>query len=292
MVMRIADACGQTDKQNMTPYRKGLMRHHGGGLSIFHRILDVGSVFVALWACAGLYGVTLELHYKLVGMFAVVAFLVFAEWQLLYESWRAESIRNEAWTIVVVWTLTCVTLLALGFFSKSSLYFSRLTIVGWMVSTPFLLTLERVLLRKTLRHFRVLGMNSRTVAIVGSGSAVPQLVNTINASPWMGLRIEGVYDNEAWAQFQGAPKQDVAAFMQQVGEQVIDAVYICCPMMQEEKIRQLVEQLADGRVSVHVVPDVFVSDLLKARWTTLGGIPLVSVFDSSMYGANVFLKRL
>ncbi len=274
------------------PYRKGMIRQHGGELSIIHRILDITSILAALWLCAHLYGVTLGTYYKLAGLVAVIAFLFFAEWHALYESWRADSVRNEAWKIVSIWLLTCFVLLAIWFFSKSSIYFSRVTVVAWMITTPVALTVERVLLRYTLRHFRKLGLNSRAVAIVGSGGGAEQLAEAIQRSPWMGLRIEGVYDNEGLSHKLGAQPLDIETLLQRVREQVIDGIYISYPMLQEEKIRQLVEQLADSTASVHVVPDVFVSDLLHARWTSLEGVPLVSVFESPFYGANFFLKRL
>ncbi|HEY5993146.1 MAG TPA: undecaprenyl-phosphate glucose phosphotransferase [Gallionellaceae bacterium] len=269
-----------------------MMRQHGGELSILHRILDITSILVALWLCTSLYGVALGTYYKLAGLVAVVAFLFFAEWHALYESWRSDSVRNEAWKILSVWLLTCCALLAVMFISKSSTNFSRVAVTAWMLSTPLVLTLERVLLRYTLRHFRKLGLNSRAVAIVGAGSGASQLVETISRSPWMGLRIEGIYDNKDLSHRLGLEYQDVEKLLQRVREQFIDSVYISYPMLQEDKIRQLVEQLADSTASVHVVPDVFVSDLLHARWSSLEGIPLVSIFESPFYGANFFLKRL
>ncbi|HKB59444.1 MAG TPA: undecaprenyl-phosphate glucose phosphotransferase [Gallionellaceae bacterium] len=276
----------------MMPYRRGMVRHYGGELSLFHRVLDVVTILAALWLCATLYGVPLGRYYQVAAGGAVAVFMLLAEWQALYESWRAGSIRDEAWKILSVWVLTCVSLVILWFLSKSSVYFSRVTVVGWMVSTPLLLTLERVLLRYTLRHFRKAGMNTRTAAVVGSGGAALEVIDTINASPWMGLRVEGIYDNADAARAKGMEHLDAEALLQRVREQAVDCIYICYPMMHEEKIRSLVEQLADSAVSVYVVPDVFVSDLLRSRWTSLGGVPLVSVFDSRMYGTNVFLKRL
>ncbi len=272
--------------------RKGMLRQHGGGTGVIRRVLDIGSVLAVLWLCATVYGVSLGLYYRFAGLAAVVAFLVFAEWQALYDSSRADSIWNEFWKILSVWALTCVTLLTLWFFSKSSIYFSRVTVVGWMVSTPFVMALERALMRYASRHFRALGMNVRSVAIVGSGSGASQLIEVISASSWMGLHVEGVYDNEPEARKRGVNDQGIDVLLRRVREQAVDSVYICYPMVQEDRIRQLVEQLADSTASVHVVPDVFVSDLLRARWTNLAGIPLVSVFDSRMYGANLFLKRI
>jgi len=77
-----------------------------------------------------------------------------------------------------------------------------------------------------------------------------------------------------------------------VNARQIDSVYLTYPAQQEAKTRNLLEQLADSTVSVFIVPDVFVSDLFHARWTSLGDVPLVSVFDSSIHGASLFVKRL
>ena len=237
----------------------------------------------------------LGLHYQLGGLVAVLGFLFFAEWHALYSSWRADSIGREAWSILSIWILTCCVMLALVFLSKSSINFSRVTILAWTMTTPILLVGERILLRFVLRRFRKFGFNSRSVAIVGGGKNAAQLIDVIMRSPWMGLKIEGVYDDLDSIHPQqhiNLLRRDIETLLQRAQEGAIDCVYIAYPMQQEEKIRQLVERLADSTVSVHIVPDVFVSELFHARWTSLGEVPLVSVFESPIYGSNSFLKRL
>lgn len=272
-------------------FRKGMLRQHGDELSIFHRLLDGAMILGTLWLCAKVYGVAIGLQYGLAGMVGVASFLLFSEWRALYASWRADSIKHEAGSILSVWLLTCCVLLVLGFFSKSTVQFSRVTMLGWILTTPVLLLGERVLLRCALRRFRATGLNSRFVAIVGGGKTSTQLVKIISDSPWMGLNIEGIYDDVGNTDAD-LPGRDIEMLLRHVRDRLIDNVYITYPMQQEEKIRQLVAQLADSTVSVHVVPDVFISELLHARWGNLGGVPLVSIFESPFYGASMFLKRL
>lgn len=267
------------------------MRHHGSELSLSHRLLDVAIVLSVLWVSAGLYGVELGLEYGLAGMVAVACFLSFAEWHALYGSWRSESIRQEIWVIASIWMLTCAVLLALAFFSKSSIHFSRVTMLAWMMATPVLLVAERAMLRHVLRHFRSIGFNSRSVAIVGGGKSAAQLIRVISDSPWMGLIVKGVYDDEA-VTGTDLPAGDIEALMREVQENRVDCVYITYPMREETKISRLVTRLADTTASVHIVPDIFVSDLLHARWTNLGGVPLVSIFESPFWGVSLILKRI
>lgn len=273
-------------------YRRGLIRQHGNELSIFHRVLDVLLILGTLWVCAKGYDVHFGLRYALAGMVSVVVFLFLSEWHSLYGSWRAESIRHEAWQIISIWLLTCCVLLALFFFSKSSIQFSRVTILAWAMTTPVALIVERVLLRYALRRFRKLGFNSRSVAIVGGGKSAAQLADIILGAPWMGLKIEGLYDDADKNNDSNLLSSGVEALLQRVQDGLIDCVYITYPMQQEDRIRLLVERLADSTVSVHVVPDVFVSELFYARWSRLGNVPLVSVFESPFFGASMFFKRI
>lgn len=267
--------------------RRGVLQQNGNQLSFFHRVLDVLLILAVLWACAKSYDVHLSMQYYLAGMIAVGSFLFLSEWHALYGSWRAESLRHEAWMIMSIWMLTCCLLLALVFFSKSSIHFSRVTMLAWAITTPATLVGERLFLRYTLRRFRRLGFNTRSVAIVGGGKSATQLIGVISGAPWMGLKIEGIYDDDA-----DDRSSDVKVLLQHVRDGLIDSVYLTYPMQQEQKIRQLVDCLADSTVSVHVVPDVFVSELLHARWNSLGNVPLVSVFESPFYGSSMLLKRV
>ncbi|MBA3023726.1 MAG: undecaprenyl-phosphate glucose phosphotransferase [Proteobacteria bacterium] len=269
----------------------GFARQHSWELTLLHRVLDGTVVLVALWLALEVYGVEPILHYKLAAVISIVSYSLLAEWYGLYKSWRVDSLWFEAKTIVIVWVLTCATLLAIGFLSKSSIGFSRVAVIIWAFTTPFMLVGLRAVIRYFIRHFRKQGFNTRSVAIVGGGKCAAKLMAIIARSPWMGLRVEGVYDDvSAATREQGAASVD--ALMAKVHEQVIDNIYITYPMKDEEKIRLLLERLADTTVSVNVVPDIFVSDLLQSRWRSIEDIPLISVFESPLFGANQFIKRM
>ncbi|MBU1215233.1 MAG: undecaprenyl-phosphate glucose phosphotransferase, partial [Gammaproteobacteria bacterium] len=90
----------------------------------------------------------------------------------------------------------------------------------------------------------------------------------------------------------GMVSENIDILMSKVRERKIDNIYIAYPMQEEVRIRNLLERLADSTVSVSVVPDYFVTDLLHSRWMSLGDIPLVSVFESPIFGASVIVKRM
>jgi putative colanic acid biosynthesis UDP-glucose lipid carrier transferase len=63
-------------------------------------------------------------------------------------------------------------------------------------------------------------------------------------------------------------------------------------MRAEDRIRFLLDQLSDSTVSVYIVPDFFVFELLHSRWTQMGGLPAVSVFENPLYGVDGMVKRI
>jgi putative colanic acid biosynthesis UDP-glucose lipid carrier transferase len=113
----------------------------------------------------------------------------------------------------------------------------------------------------------------------------------------MGLRLAGIFDDrtvERTAELLGelGPRVgDIEQLIHRARRGNIDIVYITFPMRAEERIRELLAKLADTTVSVYIVPDFFVFELLHARWTNVNGLPAVSVFENPLYGVDGLLKR-
>jgi putative colanic acid biosynthesis UDP-glucose lipid carrier transferase len=145
------------------------------------------------------------------------------------------------------------------------------------------LILERLMLRFALRVLRSRGRNTRTVAVAGASAVAQEIIARVLGAPWMGLRLVGVYDDrqiERLHPMNGRPF-DLAGKLSDLvrdtryGE--IDYVYVAVPMRSEERVMKLVNALADTTASVYVVPDLFVTDLMNARWVSVEGMPMVSV---------------
>lgn len=53
----------------------------------------------------------------------------------------------------------------------------------------------------------------------------------------------------------------------------------------------MLSRLADSTATVYIVPDFFVFELLHSRWTNIGGLPAVSIFEKPFYGVDGVVKR-
>ncbi len=125
-----------------------------------------------------------------------------------------------------------------------------------------------------------------------------QLARNIEQSPQLGLQLVGFYDDRPPQRVPDVPEGvgsqvgDIGQLVAQARAGQIDRIYITFPMRAEDRIRGVLEQLGDTTASVYIVPDFFVFELLHSRWTSINGLPAVSVFENPFYGVDGVLKRM
>ena len=272
----------------------GLIKQHSSTLTMLLRALDALLIGLGMLFSVWLYGLALGTEYLLLVTLAILVFMFVAEVRSLYQSWRVSRVIEEFGHLGVVWLIVVVCLLALGFVAKAAADFSRVVILVWVLVTPGVMCAVRFGLRKALRQARAQGKNTRTVAFAGVDRTTIKMSEHIAKMPWLGLKLVGVFDDRM-------PKRlnlggltllgDLNKLLEMAQAGQIDIVYITLPMHAERRIIQVIETLADTTVSVYMVPDMFIFSLYKARWVTVGGMPVISTFESPFYGTESWVKR-
>ncbi len=272
----------------------GLIRPYGSGLALLYRASDCLIVFAILQLCGWLLGIDLQNnHYEMAALWAIVLFLLIAEIKGLYNSWRLDLMRHEIRHVLWVWFIVACSLIILAFLTKTSTLFSRRLITEWILLTPLALATLRVCVRMVIRSLRKSGRNTRTLAFAGAGGLANKMAKMVEAAPWLGLRVVGVYDDCPPASgSELSLKGDLSRLVEDSRIGKVDYVYVTLPMQDEERISQLITGLADTTASVYLVPDVFVFDLMQARWLSMNGVPIVGVFESPFFGVDGLLKRV
>jgi putative colanic acid biosysnthesis UDP-glucose lipid carrier transferase len=227
----------------------------------------------------------------------IVVHHVIADLSGLYRSWRGTRLNNEIVCVFTTWAYTVPVLLGLGLVTQYNGDFSYMTKLVWIFATPTLMALARIVLRKVQQRLRSKGFNTRTYAVCGVNELGIQLARNIESSPEIGLRLAGFYDDRPSERTADLPAEfgdcvgDLDELVRRARLGTVDTVYISFPMRAEDRIRELLDRLADSACSVYIVPDFFVFELLHARWSNVGGLPTVSVFENPLYGVDGLLKR-
>lgn len=230
------------------------------------------------------------------GMMAIVTFLLAAQLTGLHRRQDIGSADRELTDIVATWIFTLLTLAALSLVTGYGRHLPRSMIVAWMILAPTLIGLLRMCLRILQQGFRRYGMGTRRVAIAGLNSLGRQTADNIAARPALGLSVAGFYDDRGEHRDDDVAHElltgDLGELVDQARAGQIDTVLITLPMRAEERIRYLLDKLSDSTVSVYIVPDFFVFELLHSRWTNVGGLPAVSVFENPLFGVDGAVKRV
>jgi len=275
----------------------GVLKSSRTLISALQRLVDAGLVAIALYGACAALDQEWSAQLTLASAAAALLFLLIAEVLHLYGSWRLRSMDDEFRTVLAIWGATCAALVVAAFLLKISTNYSRLTTVAWFLMTPLVLLSSRIVVRALLRWLRRSGANTRTVAVAGSSSLAEAIVRELAHSASFGVRVIGVFDDRSPERLQkdGADSSrrvgSLAHLVDQARSGQLDYVFIALPMRAEKRIVELTNRLADTTASVYVIPDLFMFDLMRARWTMLGALPMVSVYESPFDGLNGGLKR-
>lgn len=261
------------------------------------RLGDVALIVGVLWVATYAYRTGWSTHYTFAAIMAGVTFLALAEFNGLYRN-RDGHLSAELTQTTTTWVVTVAAMLSLGFATKTSAEFSRVVTTAWGIAVPPAILIWHVTLRASLRQLRSRGIQTQTVAIAGCTPIAGRLLEAFGADPSLGIVVRGVYDDRS------APRRhqevdklcDVRGNLTDLVDDArdgrIDVVYITLPLRAELRSADLIRRLADTTATVFYVPDFFVFDLLHARWSTLGNITVLSIFDTPFQGVEGWLKRL
>lgn len=263
------------------------------------RAVDILFIWATLWLATLLTHVPWQNQYTWLGVTSLFLFEFYAEYNEVYYTWRGAPWYKEAMRIIATWTWVLGTLFLLIFFTHTAHDFSRLVLGSWGILAPVSMIFGLICRRFILRYLRTRKRHIQTVAIVGANELGKRLADALAKMPWLGYRFLGYYDDRVKAQEKrrfSAPDTLIRGrfdhLYQDARQGAINIIFVTLPLRAEARIQELVKQLADSTITVYIVPDFFVFDLLHAKWTSIQGIPAVSVYDTPFYMLDGAAKRI
>lgn len=245
-----------------------------------------------------LLGVGLESAITTPALMASVLFFLTGELLGVYRPSRGRSADVEVGLITIAWTVAFLLLLVLGVWTSM-----RLNESGWWFASVYMLTglnllASHMIVRVLMETLTTSGYMSRRTAIVGFNRLGLEIAHNATRAGDCGMKVVGIYDdrrNERLEKLTDSPVPFLGTshqLLESIGKGEIDTVLITLPMRAEKRIQGLLDILANSTVSVYLVPDFFVFELIHSRWTQVGGLPVVSVFESPIYGVDGWIKRI
>ncbi|CAI8725120.1 undecaprenyl-phosphate glucose phosphotransferase [Methylocaldum szegediense] len=240
------------------------------------------------------YGLKIEKQYFLLLVITfLIASLIFDEIDL-QPDFKSSLLRSFG-SIFARWTFLFGFLAILGYAAKMSHEFPRKLLFTWFLATPLVLVTVQVLAQYLLRSAVSKKGAQRRAIIVGVNELGLKLAKQFESVPYLGIDFVGFFDDRS-PQRLGISGLNLLGKMSAVADfvrtQSIHLIYIALPMMAQPRIVDLLDRLRDTTASIYFVPDIFVFDLIQARFGNINGIPVVAVCESPFHGINRVTKRI
>ena len=263
-------------------------------ISFFQRVLDPLIVMGTLYLATLVYGEPFS-GYSLVLM--ILAFFISSSvYQHIdpYRTWRSGRMLAYARDTVFGWCLTISVLYFLGSASGLKYYYDERVLLAWFVATPLTILASHIAVRKATGS-REGGEEVRSIVVVGANDVGIKFAGVCDRHPNLFMQVRGFFDDRADERMSGnlaypmlGKMADVAAYVRQHN---IKMIFISQPISAQPRIRKLIDELKDTTASVYFLPDVYVFDLMQARFDTVGGMPVIAISETPFMGFNSVLKR-
>ncbi|MFQ5714020.1 MAG: undecaprenyl-phosphate glucose phosphotransferase [Candidatus Scalinduaceae bacterium] len=213
----------------------------------------------------------------------------------LYRPRRISSRVAEVMDIVKATSIATLILITLTFFVARQ-EFSRVFFLYFWIISIVALCISRILFRELLRLIRKRGYNLRYALIVGTGNLGQNITDKIQGHPEIGIEISGFLSEDTSQVGNAVKGYQVLDTYENIRTVIInhkiDMVLITLPLSAHEKLKSILDNIADEMVSVMILPDLFEFITLRGGVGEFEGMPIISLRDSPLYGWNRVIKRI
>jgi putative colanic acid biosynthesis UDP-glucose lipid carrier transferase len=262
-------------------------------ISFFQRVLDPLIIMGTLYLSALLF------HQPFSGYMLVLMLLAFfissAVYQHIdpYRTWRSGRMWAYARDTVFGWGVTLAVLWFLGSSSGLRYYYDARVLLTWAIATPTILLSSHIAARMANSPGK--SKEVRSVVVVGVNDVGLKFARVVEKHPNLFMAVRGFFDDRADDRHPAAMHHPVlgktSELVQYVREHGIKMIFISQPISAQPRIRKLIDELQDTTASVYFLPDVYIFDLMQARFDNVGGMPVIAICETPFMGLNSTIKR-
>ena len=281
------------EAHSMLPPSTAVLRHKLGSLgndmfSAIEAILDPAILAASLWI------VGIHNEGGLLPPYVILSVIIFSitfpgTSRLLFPVWKviADIFYNWIWIVSL--------LLFLGFATSYVTLFSESALLTWLWVAPVSQIGAHLLLRTAAPYLLMLQGPAQHAIIVGMNEQGIALASRINEARYSRIELSGFFDDRSQDRLaqtdQGILLGKLNHLSQYVKQNHIQMIYLSLPMASQPRILHILDELKDTTASIYFVPDMFITDLVQGRTSSVCDMPVISVCESPFTGTNGIVKR-
>ncbi len=277
-------------------------------LAVFTLVLADIAAVVAAWSTAFVLRFIVEVipalktyptfsHYLSFVPIVLAFWLAAARWLNLYDPQFPRSLRVRAWNAWKVATLSVVLLTALTFFYREFPFarFSRIAMMYYWIIVTIYAVIARQIAQSFLKVLRNRGYEVRRILIAGTGELGKDLGRRMRENAALGIEVVGYLTDRSEEIGQDVEGPPVVGRLEDLREFIArlkaDQLFIALPMDSQDRLQRVLEGIGEELIDIKVVPDFLKFMQLNAGIEDFDGLPVISLRESPLFGANLIVKR-
>jgi putative colanic acid biosynthesis UDP-glucose lipid carrier transferase len=262
--------------------------------SLYKNVLDPCIIIGAFVGLTALLELPFTGHYLVLMILCFFISSTFYKHIDPYRSWRNGRILAYIRDVYAGWILTFFSLMIIARTSGFIVGFPHKLIWEWFFITPLLLLSVHLIAHQITSH-SLNEKETRSVIIVGANDVGVKMANSIRSNANLFMKVRGFFDDRDIDRLPDSMQEpmlgrndDVAAY---VRKENIKIIFISQPLSAQPRIRKLIDECKDTTASIYFIPDIYVFDLMQARFDSIDGVPIVAICESPFIGVNSLVKR-
>ena len=287
-------------------------------VAFFKHLLDPFIIWSMLILTTWLYEEDFTSYYLVL---AIITFFISSyiyERILIYRNWRKGRLLAYMRDTVMGWLVILAILVFLGYATKFHNQFSQQVLLTWFVVTPLMLIISHLTVRSIVANLYNKG-HLRSAIVIGANETSLEFIKHIAELPFLLISHQGFFDERNSSRLAGnsasrpdetvdstiaatanspdnfnfGPRlgglTDVVPYVQKHN---IEMVFISLPMSSQPRIQKLMDELPDTTTSIYFLPDIYIFDLMQARFEYIGDVPVVAMNESPFTGIDGVVKNI
>ena len=257
-------------------------------LNLFEITLGPLMLALSLWVVALLLEKSLAPHHVIL---AVIVFSLTFPGSAQLNLPPMRVIRN----LIGGWLAIAGLLFFFGYVSGYIGYFERDVLLAWSWAAPLSQIGAHFLLRLAAPAIREFQGHPKRAVLAGMNEQGVELARRMGSDVYSDVRIVGFFDDRSRDRLEHRDEYPLLGGIPDLPDFVkqnhIDVIYLSLPMVSQQRILSLLDDLRDTTASIYFVPDTFVTDLIQGRMDVVSGVPVVAVCETPFTGINGLVKR-
>lgn len=287
-------------------------------VAFFKHLLDPFIIWSMLILTTWLYEEDFTSYYLVL---AIITFFISSyiyERILIYRNWRKGRLLAYMRDTVMGWLVILAILVFLGYATKFHNQFSQQVLLTWFMVTPLMLIISHLTVRSIVANLYNKG-HLRSAIVIGANETSLEFIKHIAELPFLLISYQGFFDERNSSRLAGnsasRPDETVDSAMAAtanspdnfnfgarlggltdvvpyVRKHNIEMVFISLPMSSQPRIQKLMDELPDTTTSIYFLPDIYIFDLMQARFEYIGDVPVVAMNESPFTGIDGVVKSI